>query len=815
MSNEPIDPNGIPQFTGDLEQLERDVADLRREASQFRDAGGDVHSDFQGLSAFYEAPEAEQLFATTKPVRTKTDEFADDLEKVAQALSRYATRVRPIVKKLKDLQTEASAFYIDEISTDDDWRKDDDKREHNNRLVEEVKGYTQTFRIAEMDCHNAITALVGGIRLTLSDDGTSSCGTYGYTDRVLDQAEKFPWGGKVEKERDGLDWLAHKALDVGKGFFVDGVGGTINALGTLAGKDGWGAAGEAWKNLAKLGTGLSLTMTPVGGLFWMAKDEQLPGWLRDSRRAVVDTGKGLIAYDQWSKNPARAGGLVGFNAVTIVATRGAGSAAKAGAAAKTVSAIGKFGRAVDPFTYAAKGVKFTTVKVGDLVAGLKNIRAGAHFDLPDGRYRLPAQNADVPVRFAAVPQDAIPYVNRKGTTVYLTREGAIVDESGRVVQKAGEAPGELTAAERADAAQGETSARRGPEHQPVLAGANVGDGAGAAGRGGADLPAGGPAPRHGAGESGHIAPGGSARDLHHGPSASHDALGNPGREGQPPSRGEQGGEGPFEGDRAHGTGHGEGSGDSGSHPPTSHGGGDGGTDHADPRSGERSGLGATADDQLDPADALTREGPLPGAGPGDKFLGKLDESRIVRDGNGLITHIDGHPLADRLQALSRDRAHVYIQAKDNGSFPKTQTGACVGAVVDRRTGQVFEGINGPGDALIPLNDLHPTLASRYEEIMTAGPPHPAAVLEHAEVKAVNRLLWERRKLGLPDDASALGEMRASVYFPFKKDRDLDVPVPPKAAPFCANCARMLHDVPSNSGRFTGWPPDMNQNFLPW
>ena len=568
MSNEPIDPNGIPQFTGDLEQLERDVADLRREASQFRDAGGDVHSDFQGLSAFYEAPEAEQLFATTKPVRTKTDEFADDLEKVAQALSRYATRVRPIVKKLKDLQTEASAFYIDEISTDDDWRKDDDKREHNNRLVEEVKGYTQTFRIAEMDCHNAITALVGGIRLTLSDDGTSSCGTYGYTDRVLDQAEKFPWGGKVEKERDGLDWLAHKALDVGKGFFVDGVGGTINALGTLAGKDGWGAAGEAWKNLAKLGTGLSLTMTPVGGLFWMAKDEQLPGWLRDSRRAVVDTGKGLIAYDQWSKNPARAGGLVGFNAVTIVATRGAGSAAKAGAAAKTVSAIGKFGRAVDPFSYAAKGVQFGVTKVGDLMAPLKGTRSGAYADMADGPYRLAERGADVPSRPASVPDDARAYVNRKGDTIFMTREGVIVDDQGKVLgnmAKAEEGLAAPSAGERGAAAAGEPPpVVRAPDRQPALVGAHVGDDAvGAAGRGGDGLPR----------SAADHTPGGSAHDLGGGAAARHEPSGGssnhpPGAHGDGATHagqglgGGRGADGPGEGMASHGDGPG-GSGGSG------------------------------------------------------------------------------------------------------------------------------------------------------------------------------------------------------------------------------------------------------------
>ncbi|MER7402652.1 hypothetical protein ABT373_09200, partial [Streptomyces sp. NPDC000070] len=64
-----IQPEKIPQFTGDLEQLETDYADLKKDAGHIRDTGGDVHSRFQGLSAFYTAPEAEQLFATTKPVK--------------------------------------------------------------------------------------------------------------------------------------------------------------------------------------------------------------------------------------------------------------------------------------------------------------------------------------------------------------------------------------------------------------------------------------------------------------------------------------------------------------------------------------------------------------------------------------------------------------------------------------------------------------------------------------------------------------------------------------------------------------------------
>ncbi|MFE9783308.1 hypothetical protein ACFYPA_34855 [Streptomyces sp. NPDC005775] len=44
-----------------------------------------------------------------------------------------------------------------------------------------------------------------------------------------------------------------------------------------------------------------------------------------------------------------------------------------------------------------------------------------------------------------------------------------------------------------------------------------------------------------------------------------------------------------------------------------------------------------------------------------------------------------------------------------------------------------------------------------------APDHP---LGHAEVKAVNELLWERRSQGLPDVAAALRELRASVEFPW-------------------------------------------------
>ncbi|MGW1543863.1 hypothetical protein ACWCPM_27110, partial [Streptomyces sp. NPDC002309] len=91
-----INPEQIPQFTGNLAQLELDHAALRKDAGGVRDAGSDVHSRFQGLSAYYRAPEAERLFATTKPVMDRADGFADGLETVSGALSSYAAEIRPL-----------------------------------------------------------------------------------------------------------------------------------------------------------------------------------------------------------------------------------------------------------------------------------------------------------------------------------------------------------------------------------------------------------------------------------------------------------------------------------------------------------------------------------------------------------------------------------------------------------------------------------------------------------------------------------------------------------------------------------------------
>ncbi|AXE89383.1 hypothetical protein [Streptomyces sp. Go-475] len=566
-----IQPEKIPQFTGNLEQLETDYADLKKDAGHVRDAGGDIHSRFQGLSAFYHAPEAEQLFATTKPVKEKADAFADDLEKVSGALSSYATEIRPLVAKLKQLKADAAAF-VSSVRDDDEWEYDEDKVDEHNKLRDDITATVAAFWAAERTCHNKITALWGGTQM-VAGDGSDKKNQYGFNAEDMKNA-KLPWGDPVEEKHKWYEvghWVKSFVWD---GLIVDGIWGTIKGLGTLVGFGGWEAMGQAWKGLAQLATGLAITAIPgAQAWFWTASDKDMPSWLRDSRTAMKETGKALMAWDEWGKNPARAAGAVTFNVLTTVFTGGAGAAAsgagKAGAVAKALSVAGKAGRVIDPMTYIAKGAGAGLSKIGDISKALKgvgNIDIPAlpenAVTLPEGTVKLPDGTVQLP-EGAALPDGAtkLPDGNVRlpddapvlpeGTTKLPTEDGAparyydpdgnILDEHGNVLQKSADGPGDvvdqphLPDTPAGPASGADTPRVDSPAQQPALVGAgthtaeqagqagqhirlgnSLDDGLGDVGRTGDDAAV--PQARAG----GDHLPGGRADDLAKGPSASHE-----------------------------------------------------------------------------------------------------------------------------------------------------------------------------------------------------------------------------------------------------------------------------------------------------
>ncbi|MFJ7422401.1 hypothetical protein ACIQXD_27940 [Streptomyces uncialis] len=440
-----------------------------------------MHARFQGLSAFYTAPEAEQLFATTGPVKSESDVFADQLESVTTALSEYAAEVRPIEARLKQLRADATAF-VSGISGDRHWKDDGDKVEENNDLVKDVNAAVAAFWEAERTCANKITALVCGTHF-IADDGTGASNMYGFSEKDLDSTKELPWGSQVEESRRWWE-VHHHVGSFLKGVFVDGLWGTIRGLGTLVGVDGWDAAGQAWTGLAKVVTGLAITVTPVlGSVYWAVPEKDLPGWLRDSRTAVKETGKALVAWDEWGKNPARAAGATTFNVVTTVFTGGAGAAAKTGSVAKVIAALGKTGRLLDPVTYIAKGGKVVTVKVGDLLAGLRNVDAGARVNIPEPAAPAPVAGVDDAARAGTGPGPDPSHTMRlpddaNGSPQYLdTDTGQILDAAGN--PKPDVMPRDVTNPDRSGVevppVRSETPAPVGAR-EPALVGAGPGAG---------------------------------------------------------------------------------------------------------------------------------------------------------------------------------------------------------------------------------------------------------------------------------------------------------------------------------------------------
>ncbi|MBC9719365.1 hypothetical protein H9Y04_43335 [Streptomyces sp. TRM66268-LWL] len=448
MSETALNPEEIPEFTGNLEQLELDASAVALDGTAIAEAASKVDSTFRGLSSYYAAPEADQLFASTAPVATGGGVFEDDLTTIGGALAAYATEIRPIVNRFKQLRAEAEAFRTS-IADDDKWREDGDLVEENNNRRSAVNQAFADFQAAERTCHNKIVALVGGTALKVTD-GSKDKNQYGFRAEDLDGAKDLPWGDPVEESTPWYHIHEH-AWEFGKGLVVDGVWGTLKGLWTLVNVTDWEAFSQAWTGLAKLATGIAITASPFGAAFWLAPEDKLPSWVRDSRTAMKETGKALVAWDQWGSNPARAAGATTFNVLTTVFTAGAGAgvagAGKAGAISKAIAAAGKAGRIIDPMTYVFKAGATTGIKIGEVVAGLRMLTDGTYVRLADTNFQIidqPARAGDLPP--GVTRENSVPLKDPEtGEIVYFKPEGATIHHLDGTVTPAAK---EASAAER-------------------------------------------------------------------------------------------------------------------------------------------------------------------------------------------------------------------------------------------------------------------------------------------------------------------------------------------------------------------------------
>ncbi|MEU2788291.1 hypothetical protein [Streptomyces sp. NPDC007100] len=485
MSADPIDPSGIPRFTGNLDQLEKDAAALKKNAADIRHRGSDIHTGFQGLRSFYRAPEADQLFSTTKPVADKADAFADDLEQAAAALDGYAAEVRPLVAKLDRLRGQAAAFVADDVKTDEDWQYDEDKVAKNNDLWQDVKTTTIAFWDAERATASKISALVGGARW-VPDDGSHKPHSYRFSAEDMDKAGEMPWGKVVEEKLHWYEparWGHWAKAYLWDGLVMDGAVGTVDGLWTMLGGHGGEKAGAAWKTLFNGVSGLGQYM--VWPVDWLCSTTLGGGNPDNEQKAAFrEILKGFVAWDQWGENKARAAGAASFNVFTTIATIGAGgavragtgAAGKAGKAGEVLGAIGKLGRAIDPVTQGtrAAGAAIKATKIDQAIhAAFQGTKASKALDnlrnaltakatatpsgslhLPDGHTaRLHGPLPDLPPGKTAVElphgADNVPKHSVKyGDNEFLTPEGKVVDRHGTTL-KGSHPLSEPSAADRA------------------------------------------------------------------------------------------------------------------------------------------------------------------------------------------------------------------------------------------------------------------------------------------------------------------------------------------------------------------------------
>lgn len=366
MSAEAITTAGLPGKGLAPEAVEAAAADLLTQATAVRDQGADVKSTWQGLGAYYKAPESETLMAVMDPVATATDTFASDLERVSAALSTYAADIRTIKDSLDTLRTDINTFRFS-IYRDDEWQFDQDNIDTNDALRGRALDLQYQLWEAERACANSIRA-IDCIAPWTAITGEETPNGYGYTDIPADA--EMPWGSQVQRE----DHCPKSAAVGVKSFVWDGIVMDIGweGLKGLGGMIGLGEDGFSWETFEG-------TWSGMGAL--IGRDPATGEWsLGTAGNAWTETGKSLIAWDMWAEDPARAAGTALGNIVLTVATFGVGGAVKGTATAGrtgqvlngTIKGANMVNRVLDPTEWLVGGAKaLKGFKLDDVLAGLK------------------------------------------------------------------------------------------------------------------------------------------------------------------------------------------------------------------------------------------------------------------------------------------------------------------------------------------------------------------------------------------------------------------------------------------------------------
>jgi hypothetical protein len=241
------------------------------------------------------------------------------------------------------------------------------------------------------------------------------------------------------------------------------------------------------------------------------------------------------------------------------------------------------------------------------------------------------------------------------------------------------------------------------------------------------------------------------------------------------------------------------------------------------------------DDPL-PTSDVKSYGLPPDKGRGAK-VEQLGEDQMTRDPKtNLITHVQGEPVDKYISELSKKKAadsanptQVWKDANPNAKKPPKgipgKENVCSAVAIDRRTGLVTHGVNGKSTDVVDDSNLHPLLQKNLQNLRgwqhevqkkdgttehMDGQAHPSVPANHAEVKAVNELLWDRQSK-LPAGQTLGPDTMKEIGFDPRWTRNTNYGDFQGEAPACANCNTILHGADSYTGRYQHAPLDTRYN----
>lgn len=329
----------------DAELLRTHARTLDETAEGIVDAVELIESDWSGLEAVYKSPEAPQVYVAVKPVKTTAEEIKADTAAIKSAIETFADWADTFKARYDALVVRWHGVRSRIASEGDDWRKEEDLVNDDNQLLKDANALAAEHMAAERACHNAITALYGGITLveTTQDGPDTGQQAYGYSAEQLDSATgegHIPWGKPTEWDKPWYRDAWDGVVSFGKGVW-SGITGTVTGLWNMVNFTDGETFAATWKGIGQIALNVAIVSSPITAV--VAEKIGGPGTVKKAGEELLAVGKAAIHWDDWQRDPAYAAGATAFDLSAILLTAGGGAAAKVGGVANKVTAVSRAG----------------------------------------------------------------------------------------------------------------------------------------------------------------------------------------------------------------------------------------------------------------------------------------------------------------------------------------------------------------------------------------------------------------------------------------------------------------------------------------